>query len=213
MKQSPSTKKLIAELNVAAQSYKCLTGKQYLLIYDGNYIEVTFGKKHFKHLTGIGSKLNARAFFDDAFDGKIRSGQISFDNAHPYRLCRKKLKYIINLENSLCSDLLVLHEINTKTYIIPKGLTNFDYVLGLDVNDNIHGKVLNNNLVPYTLRVDDSLAFSNSKHQYQVDYIFSKSTGEKLYSKLCFGNLNNFDKLHESIKKLIDSDRIEPYNI
>lgn len=213
MKQTPSLKKLIIQLKKAAQIYKQLMDKHYLIIYEGNYIEITFNKRNFKHLTGIGSNLNAKSFFDNSLSGKIRCNQIFFDMNHPYALCKKKLEGLINLEKSLCSDLLILHKIKSKTYIIPEGLTNLDFVLGLDVNNNKNGKILNEMLIPYTLRVEDDTAFDNSSSQHQVDFIISKLAQEKMYSTLYFGNASNLMSLPEEIKSTIDFNNIEIYNI
>lgn len=209
MNQSPSSKKIIVKLKKAAQCYSALMQNQYIIVYEGNYIEVVFNKKYFKHLTGISSSLNAKTFFNNSKSGKINSNQIFFDNKHPYQLCRKKLDNIINLEKSLHTDLLLLYNINTVSYIIPKGLTDLNFVLGLDVNNNLNGDIVNDKLVPYTIRVEGESAFNGSFAQYQIDYIFSKKKNSQKYSTLCFGDIRHVDSIPEEIRKLIDFNNLE----
>lgn len=85
---------------------------------------------------------------------------------------RNLMNIQIDLNDKFHSDLLMLHGVNTANYIIPKGVTNLDFVLGLDVNNDINNKKVNDNLVPYTLRVDDEESFFKSREQFQVDFIF-----------------------------------------
>lgn len=204
MSNTPANIRILKKLKEAAKSYKDLMNIQYLIIYENKYIEVIFSKKYFKHLTGIKSSLHSRSFFDDAYRGKIRSYHIGFDAKHPYQLCNKKLNSIINLKDRFHSDLLMLHSVSTPTYIIPKGVTDFDFVLGLDVNNDIKDKKIDNNLVPYTLRVDDEESFSKSKEQFQVDFILSKLKTDSKYSNLCFGQIEYINYLPDNIKALID---------
>lgn len=204
MKQTPSSKRLLENLKSAAQGYEHVMGKKYLFVYENNYIEVVFTKKYFKHLTGIKSSLRAKDFFDASIKKKIKLNQISFDKEHPYSLCVKKLNYLASIKELLCSDLLMLHKIKTKTYFIPKGVTDLNFVLGLDVQDNINGEKLSENLVPYTLRVGDEKSFDSSLFKYQVDFVFSKKQEEKTYSELCFGDKEELIKLPSEILALID---------
>lgn len=204
MNYTPSTIRILTKLKKSAKKYKELMSLQYLIVYESNYIEVNFSKKCFKHLTGIQSSLKPKDFFDNSCKGMIKYNQISFDKQHPYQLCDKKLDSIIRLKDSFNSDLLLLHNINTATYIIPKGITDLDFVLGFDINDDKNGNKVDDNLVPYTLRVGDKNAFSCSKKQFQVDFILSKLKTDSKYSNLCFGRTENIHSLPSDIKALID---------
>lgn len=208
MSNTPADIRILNELKKAAKAYRDLMDIQYLIIYENKYIEVIFPKKYFKHLTGINSSLDARSFFDDAYRKRIRSRNISFDAKHPYQLCSKKLNNIINLNDKFHSDLLILHGVNTTNYIIPKGVTDLDFVLGLDVNNDINNKKVNDNLVPYTLRVDDEESFFKSKEQFQVDFIISKLKTDSKYSNMCFGCIEHIHNLPINIKALIDFEKL-----
>ena len=94
----------------AAQAYKeHLAGKVFLYVYGNDFFEVVFQTDQFLHLTGVGSMLGARDFYQKAKNSTLSTGQIFFDKRHPYRVAKKKLP---------C--LLVLHELTNSLVIISK---------------------------------------------------------------------------------------------
>jgi hypothetical protein len=57
----------------AAKQYKqTLLGKTFMYVFSDKYIEVSFRKKDFAHLTGVDKTLSANDFYKEAVNGRLR---------------------------------------------------------------------------------------------------------------------------------------------
>ena len=93
-----SRHQLVQEIQKAALLYKTyLVGRKFLYIFEGQYIEVIYSSKGFKHLTGVESPLTAKLFFDNAVKRKLSINNIGFSSKHPYDLCVRKVKHLCQL--------------------------------------------------------------------------------------------------------------------
>lgn len=94
-----------------AKDYKeNLLGNTFMFVFDNRYIEVSFRKDEFAHLTGVDKALSARKFFDEAIRGTLRDTQISFSARHPYKVCVKKMEQLQHLGKALHTDGFVLEK-------------------------------------------------------------------------------------------------------
>ncbi|MEI3161979.1 MAG: PBECR4 domain-containing protein [Lachnospirales bacterium] len=63
----------------SAQQYKnFLLGKTFLYVFNNKYIEISFRKIDFAHLTGVDKHLSAQEFYKEAIRGTLRANQIFF---------------------------------------------------------------------------------------------------------------------------------------
>lgn len=186
---------LIDRINRAAKRYKKeLVGKTFLLITDKHSYEFTFKAKNFLHLCGVNTTIKSASSFYRKATSKsgIKSGEISFNSVHPFDLAELKTKYLEILPDVFKKELLVATSIVTKTMKYKIGTTDLEIVICFNNDQNSEGKVVDNILVPWSLRVE---YINNSKFESleEVLYIFSKSTSDELYKEMIFGNA---DLLH-----------------
>lgn len=174
-----NTNIILDKIFQAANLYKeLLIGRRFLYIFnDTQYIEVLFQRKHFKHLTGVGTNINAKRFFDMAINRTLARNQIFFDSQHPLDLCIRKLSQFQNITNIVNGNCFMLKDISTQTKKYKFGTTDLNLTLCIDT-------VNSNQYIPISLRDED--CFSKCSDAYIVNYIFSKNTDEKLYNKLLY---------------------------
>ena len=86
-----SKQKILQNIIYSAKEYKKnLIGRTFLLLFEGNSIEVMFKKDNFLHLCGVDTSLYAGDFYAKAVKGSLKSKEIHFSSIHPYRFSAVK---------------------------------------------------------------------------------------------------------------------------
>lgn len=203
MRASFGTRDAARIINSAAVSYKAdMVGREFLYVFEGQFIEVIYRAKEFRHLTGIGTTLPANEFYRVAVKRRLAPNQLLFDARHPVDLCRQKMQHIQNLPAVVKSDVIVLETVGTQTKSYEFGFTELNFTLCLDRDLDTNGNPKSDYYIVQSLRHGDS--FSQSGKQYECNYIFSKQTGLKLYDTLNYsdGKINISDLPDEINAKL-----------
>ena len=177
---------LVQEIQKAALLYKTyLVGRKFLYIFEGQYIEVIYSSKGFKHLTGVESPLTAKLFFDNAVKRKLSINNIGFSSKHPYDLCVRKVKHLCQLPELASGDGFLLQSIKTNTQNYKFGATDLDFTLlfnpPIDVST---GTLLSECLYVESLRDED--CFERSSDVYEITHILSKKNDQTLYDTVHF---------------------------
>lgn len=178
-----------------------LAGKVFLYVYGDQYFEVLYRTNCFKHLTGVASYLSAEDFYSKAKTAELATTQIGFTPAQPYRTAKKKLVCMHSLPR-LTSDLVcVVKDMSTVTITYKMGITNLEFTIGLMENLDNDGKLINDWLVPRTLRVNDKVVEQSRDIEF-VDFIFSKDAASKEYDTLCYAA--NGKQIPQSIRHMLN---------
>ena len=184
------------------EAYK--VGKYFLYVFDNRYIEVTFQKKHYKHLTGVDSCLFGNRFYDKAKTRTLAINQIFFNVQHPYNAAKKKVKELVNLDKITNSDIFIVEDYTTDTVQYKFALTNLDYTVCITENlDKETGCKIDEFFVPKSLRVKDK-PFDKSDDVFIVDFIFMKQNKHYKYDTLTFGDRSKIGSIPATIKELIN---------
>lgn len=194
---------VVNKIICVADMYKRnLLGKTFLYVFNNEYIEVSFRKADFAHLTGIDKHLSAVEFYKEAVRGTLREKQVFFSKRFPRDLCLKKLRELHNLFKLTCSDLIVLKDIKTSTKFYKFGFTDLDFTLCVceDIDEN--GNKKSGYFVPRSFRIGD--CFEKSREVYSVDFIFSKENNKRFYNKLNFGDKEKIKALPIEIKNMLE---------
>lgn len=173
-------------LEVAPVYAEKMVGKIFLYVFEGQYIEVTYRAKEFKHLTGVSTELSARDFYKLALSGRLTPEQVSFDSRHPAKLCERKMGHLQNLSSIVNSDIIVLEEIGTASKLYRFGFTELDFTLCLNKDFDGEGNPKSDYYIVQSLRDGDS--FSKSLRQYECNFIFSKRNDRALYDTLNYSD-------------------------
>lgn len=191
----------------AAKEYReKLSGKTFLIIYDKTQkLEVIFKNDSFLHLTGVGSKLYAKDFMKKACRNTLRESEIFFDEKHPADLADVKTKNLSRLYELIVKEVFLVDDIVTLTAQYAMGMTDLELLLCLGPNTDQNGKLLNGCKVPYSFRVEE-LKNEKFSNLYEVDFVFSKLTGTKLYTDITFGEKETICNLDEEIKKMLSQE-------
>lgn len=194
---------MIKKIHESAVSYKeKLLGKNYLFVFDSSYIEVTFKKSCFLHLTGVNTRLSAANFFTHSLSEQgLRPNEIFFDEQHPFDLAEKKISLLPFLHLITSSDIVVLSNVLTLTHLYDFGLFNYNMTicLGRDIDEN--NRLRSSYYIPYSFRAETCPEHDNASH---VDYIFEKRSIEKKYSTIKFGNFDKICDLPTNIISKLD---------
>lgn len=186
----------------AAQVYRNeLAGKVFLYVTGEEYFEVVFQTNRFMYLTGVNSRLSAQEFYDKAAEAKLTTGQIFFDQEHPYHGAKKKLPCLLLLPLLTNSMVCVVKDMKTMTLTYKLGITNLNFTVGLTENVDFEGNKINDWFLPRTLRVKDK-AIENSDSAEFVDFIFMKDASMDKYNTLVFSDDNK--EMPNSIKIMLD---------
>lgn len=186
--------------------YDLLLNNTYLIVFEGNYIEITFFKKNYKHLTGVMSSLSAEDFYNKAKNRQLSENQIFFSKNHPYRTCKDKLYYLNNVDKLFLSDFFVVENVTTLTRSYKLGFTDLNYSMLFTENTDDFGNRINEVLIPASIRVRED-EFDKSSAQYSADFVFKKQNDiNEKYKELIFGDLRRINEIPDEIKKLISLD-------
>lgn len=184
-KKQIDKKNIVQKIKQAALIYKeKLVGKTFLYVFDDRYIEVIYKAENFRHLTGVDTIIPAKRFYKLAIQNKLESGQIYFSSRHPFALCQKKLKHIMDIASFAASESFMLEEISTDSYTYKFGTTDLSFTLCMGEDLDSNGNKKSSCYVAQSLRDEDS--FGKSKNVYTVTHIFSKPNDAKKYSNLLF---------------------------
>lgn len=205
MRASFGTRDAARVINAAAVSYRAaMVGREFLYVFEGQFIEVIYRAKEFRHLTGVGTTLPANEFYRVAVRQQLTPNQLLFDARHPVDLCRQKMQHIQNLPAVVNSDVIILETIGTQTKSYEFGFTELNFTLCLDKDLDASGNPKSSYYIVQSLRDGDS--FSRSGKQYECNYIFSKQTGQKLYDTMNYSDGKiSMNDLPEAVK-----DKLEP---
>ena len=185
---------MIHRICLAANEYKQnLDGKQFLILFEGEYIEVTFKKEHFLHLCGVGTKLFSKDFYKKSANYSLTKNEIIFNSVHPYDLADIKTNNLNTAFNIFRKESLIVTDITTHTYNYKLGATDLDILICFDYDRDKNGNKTSDVLIPYSLRVEN---IANSKYNkiYEIDYVLSKCNGSKSYTKIEFGEVSQLQQ-------------------
>ncbi len=194
----------INEIHLAAIEYKNnVVGKKFLYVFDNRFIEVSFKKSNFKHLTGVDTKLSADDFYKCAVRGKLKKTQIFFSSAHPYALYEKKVKHIQDISKLAKSQSVILEEIMTNTTTFKFGTTNLSFTLLLEHEYDSSGNAKSECYIVKSLRDED--CFDKASDYFLVTNVFEKESNDKKYSTILYSDNNKLPselkgKINDSIK-------------
>lgn len=138
-----------------------LAGRVFLFESDTYSFELYFPIRTFLHLTGVATTLPARQFYKNALKDHLRLDQFGFSKQHPFDLAKEKASRLELLPELTRNLVCIVNGYKTLTFTYVIGVTNLDFTLGLSENIDIGGNLINNWLIPRTLRVGDD-AISNS---------------------------------------------------
>ena len=200
-----------SDLNIIKQAAllydKNLLNKNILFIYLKNnkieYYEVTFLREHFKHLTGVKTKLNAYEFYYRAKNNRLRIKDFDYkDNTSAL-----KINNLIKAMD-LCSFSKMIGVFkHNKVYVSLKKVTgNNNLILGFDEGESIN--------YPKTLLKGDVRDYT--RKVYRIIGILSKNLSDKKYNTLNYIAKNINAKrfiLNNELKNIIDIDKLNFNNI
>ncbi len=195
---------IVARINAAAKKYKSrLVGNTFLIIYEGNYIELSFRAKNFLHLCGVDTTVQGAIPFYRKACSKygINDKEISFSSNHPYNLADIKTANLSDAIDLLTKEILIATDVQTKSHIYAIGATDLEIVMCLDKDNQVANN--SNIFVPWSLRVE---YLQNSKFTdlYVVDYVLKKDTNSTGgYSDIIYGDKAGLQSLPDNIKSLI----------
>jgi len=184
----PNKAQILHSITAGAKLYKQhLMGKNFLYVFENQFIEVAYHADEFKHLTGVATNISARSFFKKALDGTLRENQIGFDQNHKLHFCKRKMKHIQSLQYTINSELIVLKTFYTSSEIYQFALTDLNFTLCLGRDLDIKTKVPKNDYyIVKSLRDGDN--FNRGLYQYECNYIFSKQNDQPFYDKINYSD-------------------------
>lgn len=183
-----------------AQVYRKLVGKYYLYIFENNYFEMYFGTANYMHLTGVGSKVSPKQFYELAKDCKLQENQIFFSNRFPLKTALQKNISLSSLPNFISEGYFVVKDLVTDTAKYPYAITNIEQsvLIGLktEEDDEIY--------IPKSFRVKGK-AFDKADDDklFEINYILSKMDKESLYDTILYHDDTKFETLDKNIVSMI----------
>lgn len=176
----------VNDLNIIKQAAKLyeqnLLNRDILIVYLKNnnveYYQVTFLEEHFKHLTGVYSKLNAYQFFYKAKNNRLKVSDFDYKNNTTVLKIENLVKSMsLNSYAKMIGDFK-----HNKVYLsIEKIAGNNNLIIGFDKGEKIN--------YPKTLLKGDIRDYSKEK-PCRVIAILSKNTREKSYKEISYISKN-----------------------
>lgn len=193
---------IVQEIKNVAKIYKeKMLGKVFLYIYDKGFLEISFRKRDFPHLTGVIKKISAEKFFDLAVSRKLTEQQFYFSKEHPRDLCVKKVFELSNLPKMTESEGFILEDIKTQSVTFKFGFTDLHFTLCLREDLDDSGVKKSDYYLPQSFRVENS--FSKSSNVYEIHAILEKKNSDKKYNVLKYSDGSNIH-LSDELKSKID---------
>ncbi len=206
MRSNKEVTEIIDRITKIAEQYKNnMIGKTFLILFEGESVEVVFKAENFLHLCGVDTVLYAKDFYRKAVHGQLKESEIGFSSLHPYHFADIKTKHLSEALSIMNRESLVITDVVTKTRGYKLGTTDLEIVFCFDSQLNINGKPIGETLIPYSLRIED-ISNNNFDEMYEVDYVLSKKTGTKEYNTVEFGN-------KELLKDYLKDNGIDKYLI
>ena len=143
-----------------------LAGKTFLIIFEGQSIEVMFKKENFLHFTGVETNLYAEDFYKKALiegKGGLKYTEIGFSVFKPYHFADIKTSHLKEAFTLFQRDTLIITDLHTNSTDYKFGSTDFELVFGFNDRLNDEGIKINDFLVPQTLRIEEL-----ANNQYQL---------------------------------------------
>lgn len=195
-------KNKINDLNIIKQSAKLyeqnLLDKNILFVYLKNnnieFYEVTFLQEHFKHLTGVISKLNAYQFFYRARNNRLKTTDFNYkDNTTKLKINNLIKSMILNNYVKMIGEFK-----QNKVFLsIDKLAGNNNLIIGFDKGETIN--------YPKTLLKGDIRDYSKEK-PCRIIAILSKDINNKKYEKINYLakniTIDRIIKKHKLIEKI-----------
>ncbi len=187
----------------AAKLYeKKLLNKNIVFIYlkDNKleFYETTFLKEHFKHLTGIKSRLNSYEFFYRATNNRLRLEDFEYkDNTTALKLDNLTKSMILNQYAKMIGEF----KQNKRYLSIEKISGNNNLMIGFDEGEKIN--------YPKTLLKGDIRDYTPKA--YRVVAIFCKNVKEELYKEINYLAKNfTIERLlkNQELRKLLDKNNM-----
>ncbi len=202
-------KKIAADISAAAKLYKQnLIGKTFLYIFDGQYIEVMFKTKDFKHLTGVDTNLPAQEFYKLALKNQLQAKQIYFSSRHPYSLAQRKLAHLSDISGLAMGESFILKDISTQTETYKFGTTDLKFTVCFNKETDETGADKGSCFIAKSLRDED--CFSRSKDVHIISHIFMKQNDEKKYKCELYHEKNtSICDFPENIRELLSPELTE----
>lgn len=199
---------IIQIIQNAVANYENLVGQTYLYVFENRYIEVTYRRKDFMHLTGVDCRMAAEQFYRNIKDGILKPNQIFFNQRHPYDLCKKKSAFLSSIPLLTNTDILVLEDLTTSTFTYRFGLTDVEFVLCLSLDYDDNGVPKSEYYIARSLRAGDE--FDKSQKAYEINLIFSKRNDEKVYQNVLYDDGKcKMESLSSDILQKLDSSLYE----
>lgn len=154
--------------------------------------------------------MYAKEFYKKASNGQLKSNEIGISSVHPYHFANIKTQYLTSALSLLQRESLIITDISTQTKSFSLGTTDLVVVICFDSQLDDNGNKINGIMIPYSLRVEE-IRNKNFNNIYEVDFVLSKSTHEKEYTYLEYGDKsklsnyikeNNLDNYKIDIKNL-----------
>ena len=195
------------EIIDAAKEYsKRLAGKTFLYVYKNEYFEVAFPVDHFLHLTGVETNLDKKSFYSKAKKAQLTDRQFYFSSRYPYATAKKKLSALKRLPELTTDTVCILKDMRTNSVVYKLSVSNLEFTLGLTEDTDGQGRKRSELFLPMSLRVEDK-SVEKSKDGEIVDFIFSKSASESVYSNLLVQDKNK--NLIDLVKEMVNESLIK----
>lgn len=156
-----------------------LLDKNFLIICeDYSFVELSFSKEKFKHLTGIQSIYNNTDFYKNCKNRTFAYSDINENQYYNYNTILKKCKNLFSIDKFLSSDIkdtLFLSNLHTNTRIFPVAIDNTARNICIGFNEQN---------IASTMRTSTSHLKSDEKKL--IIAIFSKGKNEDLYNNLLY---------------------------
>ena len=174
----------------AAEIYsRELSGKVFLYVVGDESFEVCFPSDHFRHLTGVCSRMSAGEFYRKAKNHKLEVNQFYTTDQHPFSTAQQKMKCLHQLPELTRNTVCVVKDMWTASIVYKLGLTNLSFTIGLTRQLDKDNKPINTWYVPQTLRVKDD-SIENSQDSDFVDFILMRDASKSKYETVMYSDPN-----------------------
>lgn len=193
-----------------AQTYKNnLAGKYYLYIFENRCFEMYFGTDNYMHLTGVGSKVSPKQFYQLAKDKKLQDNQIFFSPRYPLKTALYKTANLINLPDFTREGYFVIKDLETDTAKYPYAITNIDQSVLIGLKEEEDTDIY----IPKSFRVKGKIFDkADDDKLFEINCIMSKTDKSALYNNILYCENIDFDSMKPEIIAKIDSNAIDVDN-
>lgn len=187
---------------LGAVVYKELVGKYYLYVFENGFLEMYFGTDNYMHLTGVGSRVNSKQFYELAKEHKLQEKQIFFSSRFPLRTAIQKTTCLFDLPNFVKEGYFIIQDLITDTAKYPYVITNIDQsiLMGLKMEDGT-----DDIYIPKSFRVNGKIFEKAEKDKiFEINYILSKTDKERKYNTILYKDNTKLEELDKIILDKID---------